>query len=687
MFGFLNSTALFAAVAALIPLIIHLFSRRRVKVVEFSSLRHLKVMQKRQVRRLKIRQLLLLILRMLIILAVVMAFARPTTKSGSVGAHASVSAVVLFDNSASMGRYVTEGYLFDIAKRRTEELLATFGQADQVMLIPLDAAPGFAPIFGSSATAKQILSGVKLGASKANLQTALETAVSQLKVASNLNREIYVVSDRQRTSLPQVDVLNDVSAQVYIVDLPLESIDNAGIVAMDFSGQLIMPGIDFNLLATVKNYGQKDRPDVLASLFIDGRRVQQSQVSVPGGAESKVRFTQAVGSTGFHSGYVELSDDKFLADNRYYFSFHIPEKFSLLIIDGDPSARLIELAMVPSPEIPQAWSVQRVTPEQLGSVNLRDYDIIALAGAPQLDNQHIDRIKTLIRQGKALFVIYGGNTDIAAFNRDWSEPTGVAFDEGIKRSFSRAGYYSVQSASLDHPIFSVFGLEKGKLPEIKFYTLPTSRLVGKDRTLMTFTGDHPALVETQFGAGRVVTFCGPISPEYTDLPGHAFFVPFVSRIAEYLASNLSSLDIRLFTGVALTRTLTGSAEITTAVQMVAPDSSRYDLTPEEKNGTLVAQIPPSAMPGIYSLAYDGKELDRFAVNVDPAEEDLTAADPDQFVSAIGAREYHQFATGEPIAATIAGFRHGRELWQIFVWIAVLLLAAEMLLSRGAAEEE
>ena len=48
MFSFLNATALFAAAAALIPLIIHLFSRRRVKIVEFSSLKHLKAMQRRQ---------------------------------------------------------------------------------------------------------------------------------------------------------------------------------------------------------------------------------------------------------------------------------------------------------------------------------------------------------------------------------------------------------------------------------------------------------------------------------------------------------------------------------------------------------------------------------------------------------------------------------------------------------------
>ncbi|MCH7948133.1 MAG: BatA domain-containing protein, partial [candidate division Zixibacteria bacterium] len=54
MFSFLNAGFLLAAAAALIPLIIHLFSKRKVKLIEFSSLKHLKAMQRRQVRRLKI---------------------------------------------------------------------------------------------------------------------------------------------------------------------------------------------------------------------------------------------------------------------------------------------------------------------------------------------------------------------------------------------------------------------------------------------------------------------------------------------------------------------------------------------------------------------------------------------------------------------------------------------------------
>ena len=62
-------------------------------------------------------------------------------------------------------------------------------------------------------------------------------------------------------------------------------------------------------------------------------------------------------------------------------------------------------------------------------------------------------------------------------------------------------------------------------------------------------------------------------------------------------------------------------------------------------------------------------------------------DVEQFGSAIGAKEYHELTPGQPLATAIAGLRFGRELWQIFVWIAVFLLAAEMLLARGAVPEE
>lgn len=204
---------------------------------------------------------------------------------------------------------------------------------------------------------------------------------------------------------------------------------------------------------------------------------------------------------------------------------------------------------------------------------------------------------------------------------------------------------------------------------------------------MVFTGDRPALVESQFGEGKVLTFTGPMAPEYTDLPGHAFFVPMISRIAEYLAANLSSLDTRLYTDGAITRTLPTGEALTYSLNLITPDSAEYILPPEEAQGSLVVHARPVEQPGIYSLEYLGREVDRFAANVRPEESDLTHADPDQFASAIGAPEMKELPINQPLGSTIAGFRFGRELWHIFIWIAVVLMALEMLLARGAEPEE
>ncbi|MBK7140550.1 MAG: BatA domain-containing protein [bacterium] len=689
MFSFLNATALFAAAAALIPLIIHLFSRRRVKIVEFSSLKHLKAMQRRQVRRLKVRQILLLILRMLIILAIVIAFARPTSKTGMVGSHASVSAVLLFDNSASMNRYVANGNLFDLAKLRAEELLASFGQSDEVMLIPLShgEAESIPPAFGSAASAKQRLAAIEPGSGQADIQSAIEGAISRLQLAQNVNKEIFLISDRQRHALPERSLLDSVDAKLYFVDLPIENVENCGVTGVDFGGQLIQPGLEFNLTATLKNYGVEARSDLLASLFLDGKRVSQSEAQLAAGAEGSVRFSHTVSGTGFHAGYVELSDDKFQADNRYYFSFQIPDRFNLMLVTGDESSRFIELALMPSPQLSQAWSIKTVAPSLLSGVDFGEYDVVVLAGAPRLEQGYVDRIRAFVQSGRALFVVYGGNTDINEFNNSWSSVTGVTLTEAVRQQFTRAGFYTLESIDLQHPIFSVFGLDGSKPPEIKFYTLPGVTVAREARRVMMFSGDRPALVETMYGEGKVMTFAAPMSPQYTDLPGHAFFVPMISRIAEYLAANLSSLDTRLFVGSAITRALPTRESMQYSLNLLTPDSLEYILPPEESQGSLVVRARPVERPGIYSISYLGREVDRFAANLQPEEADLASVDQEQFAASLGAKEYKELAEGEPIASSLANLRFGRELWHLFAWAAAILLALEMILARGAEPEE
>lgn len=688
MLNFLNTTVLVAAVAALIPLIIHLFFRRKVKVIEFSSLKHLKAMQRRQVRRLKIRQLLLLLVRMLIILLVVLAFARPTTEKGTIGSHASVSAVILFDNSASMNRYVADGNLLELAIKRAEQLMETFSESDEVALFTMAGSEKVDPyqVFGSAAVASQRLSAARPQYMPAELEGTLENTTDVLARAANLNKEIYFITDRQRYSLPDSAVLSSVKAAVYHLELPVEKIENCGIIEVNFGGQLILPGHEFNLTARVKNYGASDRDDLIASLFIDGNRVAQTDFAAPAGEETAVRFTRSVANTGFHWGFVELSDDKFPVDNRYYFSFRIPERFNLLIIDGDGTGDLLSLALAPSQNINQYWSVKHTTPENLAGVNLWDYDVVFMAGAPELGRTYMQRLKSFVTQGRALFLTYSAYADTGYLNSGWSQLSGVTYTRPAPIDPSRAGYYSLQSYDMTHPVFSVFDFTENRPPEIKFYSLPDVDIADDAHVLLQFTGDRPALIERTAGRGRVLTFTGPIDARHSDITGHAFFVPFISRVAEYLAADLSGYDLRLFCGSNITRTVSISQAITSPIYLVTPDSGIYALSPQEQRGSLVLRISPSDLPGIYSVNYLGREIDRFAVNVNPEECDLTSVDADQFASAIGAGEIKRLAPDADLAAAVAQYRHGRELWELFLWLVVALIIVEVLLSRGTPQE-
>lgn len=689
MFNFLNTSVLFAAAAALIPLIIHLFSKRKVKVIEFSSVKHLKMMQKRQVRKLKIKQLLLLLLRMLIIFLAVLAFARPTTDKGSFGSHASVSAVILFDNSVSMNRYITDGNLYDIAKKRTEDLLDNFGESDEILFLPIaDVSVQNADfMFSSASTVRELLEKTEVGYVQGDLQKGISNAVNKLRNAQNLNKEIYIITDYQRNLLPDSSLAIDSSILVNFVELPLEENENCGIVSVDFGGQLIIPGHDFTIKGLIKNQGSVRKSDMIASLVIDGNRIAQTEFEIAAESETEVLFTRSVSTSGFHSGYIEISDDKFVADNRFYFSFRIPERFNLLIIDSDNTGEILKLALSPSIDINSYWSTKIARANNLSGINFWDYDVLFLTGAPKLENTYMQRVRSFLSQGRAVFITYDGQTDSKYFNDTYSELTGVTIDEPARLDFSRAGYYSLLSINRNHPVFSVFDYRGDNLPELKFYTLPKVSTASGAESIMLFTGDRPALVENEYKSGKVLTFTGPISPSYSDITANSFFVPMLSRIAEYLASDISEFDFESYCAQNVNRVLPDNLSTSGPLTFLTPDSVEYNILPEDEGTRIVAKIPSADIPGAYTILSGLKEIDKFSLNLNPAEAELNRTDIEQLSQAIGAESYNQLAYGSQFDENLAEIRFGNELWQLFLWIAVALLGIEMLLSRSKISDD
>lgn len=686
MLSFLNPALLVASLAALVPLIIHLFSRRRVKVIEFSSVRHLQSMQKRQVRRIQIRQWLLLATRMLLVLAIVLAFARPTLQSGSIGSHASVSAVIIVDNSASMNRFVSDGNLFEIARQRTDELLATFSQADRVCLMPMVVSAGEQFQFSSAATAREELGRLRPQLAGAGLTEPLERAAALFEETEDLNRELYLVTDRQAASLPDTLLWQQYQIPILVVDLPTGERENLGVVKVDLGGQLITPHQEFVVTGTIRNFGDQPASERLASLFLDNRRVAQTEVSVGPGSETTVRFAASVPSAGLHDGFIELSDDPLPADNRRYFSFRIPDRFSVLIVQNDGGAPFLSLALNPGEALNQYWTTKQVTPEEAASVPFGEFDVIVLAGLAGLPPPVAARARAAVESGRSLLAIQGAATEVSELNAIWSDLCGFETRSAMPQVVTRSGYYTIASIDMKHPVFSLFRFEDGKLPLIKFYALPSIVVADDAELLMTLSGEHPGLLERTVGRGRVMSMPLSIAPEYSDLITQGFFVPFASRLVEYLASDLSALDQDQIAGEPVTRPIPQSTP-GSFVTLFRPDSVRVDLAPEESGGGQSVSAQPSELAGIYALRAGDREFDRFALNLPSTEGVLEQFDGGELAAATGATAVRLLSSGNDMQTQIAGLRVGTELWPLLLWIALALCAVEMLLAKGRDESD
>ena len=80
MWTFLNPMFLYALGAGLIPLVLHLLKRRQAVIVHFSTLRFLKLAQKKSSRRMRMENFLLWLLRTILLLLLALAFAMPVIR-------------------------------------------------------------------------------------------------------------------------------------------------------------------------------------------------------------------------------------------------------------------------------------------------------------------------------------------------------------------------------------------------------------------------------------------------------------------------------------------------------------------------------------------------------------------------------------------------------------------------------
>lgn len=705
MFNFLNPVILVAAGAAvLLPLLIHIFNRQKVKEIFFSSLLFLRSLEKTRMRRVKIKEYLLLIIRTLIILLLVAAFARPAIRGGfatRVGAHAKTSVVILLDNSYSMGYETKDGSLFDLAKRKASRTLGQLKGGDEASLILFSSQPELIndqPAGDFKNLAGYLEEEVRISAGKTEIGAALTRAYGILRESKNLNREIYLVTDMDKYgwsgvgpgSLPSPSQ----EERLYVVDVSPPEKQNLCIEEIDFGNQLIERGKPFEITARIANFTSQPARDLLVGLYLDGKRMSQTDVDIEEAGKATVKFMPTVEEAGIHTGFFELSDDDLLIDNRRYFTFRIPERIDVLLVGERPrDTHHLGLALNPLNSKDVNKEITQIGKTALASVDFAKYQAVVLSNLSRLTDVQLTNLESFVRKGGGAFLILGNDVDPEFYSEQLLKRFLALNVRGaLAPTKIESGFFSFENVDLNHPIFQIYrDVEKDRLPIIKFssiFELPES---GEARTLIRFNVGKPALLERSLGAGKVLLLAASLDESQGDLVVHPFFVPMINRAVEYLASDLSRLDEDILVGSKVTREL--SADLAgQGMELFTPEMKRIALQPSFQTDKLILKIDQTHLPGINDIRLStspsarGEVVDRFAVNIDPRDSDPERIEISEVEKRLEGFPFFYIRPQDDMEQSILQSRYGKELWKTLLWMAAALLGVEMFLARSRKKE-
>lgn len=684
----------FAGLAAIaVPVLIHLIQKERKEVVRFPSLMFIRKIPYQSVQRRKVHNWILLLLRAAAILLLILAFSRPFFKTDpSAVAAATVGArevVVLLDQSASMGY----GDHWQRAQAEALKIVGGLGGVDKGTLV-LFARGAEINVKATSdrATLESAVRDAKVTSQATRFGPALRQAQTLLGQSVLPRKEAYLISDFQKTGwetheeihLPEGATLTPISvAEPGVADL---SISKAEFARQDFSGQ---DRVTTTVLLT--NRGETPVNGVPVRLDVDGHEIETKTVSIGPNASASVTFSSVTVAEANMRGTVHAGSDKMPADNVFQFVLTPARPVSVLVINRDGAAADASLYLttalgqsIAPPIKPDVVPISRVTPS---TIEHRSLIVMNDTGPVPPDTDKM--LTRFAEQGGGLLIV-------AAEHAPWTGGPAAPLVPGqlgavVDRIAGGAG--TLGYIGYSHPIFEVFKQpHSGDFTAVRFHRYRALQPAPTDRVLARFDDGGAAMVERRVGTGRVIAFSSSLDQSWTNLPIKSVFVPLMQLTSRYLA-HYDEPETAYTVG----RMLDISAPVSQIVREGAAGETKGPtrkasgvvMSPSGQQKTIGEGGTPSIEldeQGFYSVRLQGMGERRpyvVAVNLDPAESDLTPMEAHEFVSSATGRA-GVTASGQSLEhpdLTPEDMEKRQSIWWFLLVGSVLALLAEAVLSN------
>jgi hypothetical protein len=669
--NFLYPGFLFALLAIAIPIVIHLFNFRKFKKVYFSNVQFLKEAKEQNSSREKLKNLLVLLCRILAIVFLVLAFARPFIPSGNKHNPGQRNVISIYiDNSYSMETVNKEGSLLDEAKRKAKEIARSYDINDQFQLITNDFEGKHQRLVNKEEFI-QLLDEIKISPANKTLQQILNR--QQASFSANRNEICYLLSDFQNSFTGNKPLAANKEISYTVIKLNANSLPNISVDSVWSLSPVHQPGQAEKVVVQLRNYGEEDASGIALKLTLNKQQKAISNVNVGTGKSVNDTLSFSGLKSGWQKGVISIKDFPLTFDDDLNFSFKVSNELKVLNITGNPSDKFIKALFASD----SYFKLTEMPESNIKYSSFSDYSLIVLNGLKEPSSGLAQQLKGYVQNGGSVVIFPDLDANSSVYT---SFLTGLSLPAVQQLN---SGPPIASSMDLKNSVFKdVFDqIPKNiDLPLVNRYFSYTEQNTSAKESILQLPLNRFLFAKYTVGAGKIYLSSSSLDIKDSNVPKHPVFVPLMYKIAF-----ASAKEQPLYYTIGLNNLLESEKISLLANQSLKLVSDNFEVIPEVRQTagkTLLYVADQVKKSGFYELKKADSVLAVVAFNDNRTESDMHYAAETELNNLFGKQKVAVFNSKKDAQSlNIEGKNSSSELWKLCLILAIVFLAGEILLIR------
>jgi hypothetical protein len=661
-FGFATPWLLWGLALGAVPPLIHLLNRRKFRETQWAAMRFLAEAIRKNSRRMRIEQLILLLVRIAILMLLVLGLAQPQfeTLTRIFLSNVPTHRIIVLDSSFSMGYRDANQTRFQMAQEIASQIVASGRQGDVFNLVRISGSEPRViirkPTFQTDEMQQEI-SQMTLPDERAEIHPALVAADKLLAEMPEISqKEVIIISDLQQSgwhaeaAIKQSEVRSllkkiGTAARLVLIDVGQGGTDNHAITDLRTQQDIMTVEQPTRFTVSATAFARASQ-DTRLDFLVDGKVQTSRNITLQPLTVTTEEFSYQFLAGGEHIVEAKLTEDNLTVDDQRKWIVSVKDRVKVLCVNGnlagrpsDTATHHLQLALSPKTKGGTGESLiqpQVIKDGELRGFDLNQYDCVFLCDVGSFDDSEALLLETYIKGGGAVVWCLGNRVNAENYNRllfrDGQGILPAMLMERHGNAAQQTDAFGFDPLNFKHPLLKVFqGNPNSGLERTQTFEYMRTKL--SERTpgtiALAFSTGDPAIIVQQVGGGKAILITTSVDKSWSNLAIWPSFLPLMQELVFYAVSN-NRADQGLVAGEPWTRTLqTRGAEVSAMIRR--PDGNQESLTASSEGNLVDYHYDHTERAGIYEAEFGApvNKTEKFAVNIDPAESNLTRIEKEE----------------------------------------------------------